>query len=54
VLKATLQSAGRPATVEVYPGANHGWTVPDSAVYDQPQAERAWAAMTALYKQALV
>jgi len=33
---------------EVYEGARHGWTVPDSPVYDEPQAERAFARLTGL------
>ena len=51
-LKSTFAAAHRPATVEVYP-ADHGWCVPGSAVYDQAQAERAWTALTALYRVAL-
>ena len=53
-LKQALEAAGKPASVEVYPGTKHGWTVPDSKTYNPEQAERAWAAMLALYKQALV
>lgn len=53
-LKHALDTAGRPGTVEVYAGTKHGWTVPDAAAYNAPQAERAWAAMVALYKQRLV
>ena len=53
VLKQALEAAGRPGTVEVYPGAKHGWTVPDSKVYNPEQAERAWVAMLSLYKRAL-
>jgi len=34
-------------------GARHGWTVPDSAAYDEPEAERAFAALTALFEAAL-
>lgn len=49
VLKEAFRAAGRPATVEVYPG-NHGWCVPGSQVYDQAAAERAWAELTKLYK----
>jgi carboxymethylenebutenolidase len=49
VLKATFAEAKRPATVEVYAG-DHGWTVPGSAVYNQAEAERAWAELTKLYK----
>lgn len=40
--------AGRPAEIEVYP-ADHGWCVPDSPVYDQEQADRAWERLLALY-----
>jgi carboxymethylenebutenolidase len=54
VLAETLKTAKRPGTVEVYPGTKHGWMVPDSAIYDQAHAERGWAAMTALFKDALV
>lgn len=53
VLRATFKTAHKSATVEVY-GANHGWCVPDSAAYDRPEAERAWAALTDLYHAALV
>jgi len=53
VLKAAFKAANRPATVEVYP-ADHGWCVPGSQVYDQAAAERAWAALTTLYKTNLV
>jgi len=52
-LKAAFAAAGRPATVEVY-GGDHGWTVPGSQVYNQAEAERAWAALEKLYKTYLV
>jgi carboxymethylenebutenolidase len=48
-LKAAFAAAGKTATVDVY-AANHGWCVPGSAVYNQAEAERAWAALTQLYK----
>ncbi len=48
VLRAAAQAAGVPAQVEVYP-ADHGWTVIDSPAYDPAAAERAWAAMSALF-----
>jgi carboxymethylenebutenolidase len=51
-LKAAFAAAGRTATVEVYP-ADHGWCVKGSAVYSEAQAERAWAALSAMYKTAL-
>lgn len=54
--KATLRQAAdaarRPAVIEVFL-ADHGWTVLDSPVYDQAQAERAYAAKLGLYRRAL-
>jgi len=52
-LKAAFAAAGRPAKVEVYAGAAHGWTVKGGQVYDEPAAEKAWAELLALYKKAL-
>lgn len=52
-LKAAFAAAGKTATVDVY-AANHGWCVPGSAVYNQAEAERAWANLTQLYKTNLV
>jgi len=51
VLKDTF---GAAAEVEVYDGAQHGWCPPDSGVYNQPLAEKAWTRLLALYKKALV
>jgi carboxymethylenebutenolidase len=48
-LKQAFVAARRPATVDVYP-ANHGWCVPGGQAYDPAQAERAWAALTTLYR----
>jgi carboxymethylenebutenolidase len=53
VLKDTFAKSGQPAEVEVYTGAAHGWCPPDSGVYNEPQAEKAWARLLALYGQAL-
>jgi carboxymethylenebutenolidase len=52
ILRDAFAKAGRPAEVEVYP-ALHGWCPPDSAVYDAAQAEKAWARLLALFKDAL-
>jgi carboxymethylenebutenolidase len=52
VLRAAAAAAGRPAEIEVYAG-DHGWTVPDSPSYNQPEADRAWARLLALYQKAL-
>jgi carboxymethylenebutenolidase len=38
---------------ETYAGAAHGWTVPDNAVFNPPQAERAFAKLTELLKETL-
>lgn len=53
VLKDTFAKAERPAEIEVYEGAAHGWCPPDSSVYNEPQAEKAWGRLLALYKKAL-
>jgi carboxymethylenebutenolidase len=52
-LKAAFAAAHHTATVEVY-HADHGWCVPGGQVYNQAEAERAWAALGALYKSTLV
>jgi carboxymethylenebutenolidase len=48
-LKAALDAAKRPATVDVYQ-ANHGWCVKGGAAYNEAEAERAWTNLTQLYK----
>ena len=53
VLKETFAQAGLPAEIEVYAGAAHGWCPPDSGVYNEPQAEKAWTRLLALYGKAL-
>ena len=53
VLKETFAKASLPAEIEVYSGAAHGWCPPDSGVYNQPQAEKAWSRLLALYGKAL-
>jgi carboxymethylenebutenolidase len=53
-LKETFEKAGLPAEIEVYTGAAHGWCPPDSGVYNEPQAEKAWSRLLALYGKALV
>src|SRR5579862_797424 len=42
-LKETFAKAKLQAEIEVYEGAAHGWCPPDSSVYNEPKAERAWA-----------
>jgi carboxymethylenebutenolidase len=53
VLKDTFAQAKLPAEIEVYEGAAHGWCPPDSGVYNEPQAEKAWNRLLALYGKAL-
>ena len=53
VLRETYASAGLPAEIEVYEGALHGWCPPDSAVYNEAQAERAWSRLLVLFDTAL-
>jgi len=53
VTKETFEAAKLPAEIEVYSGAAHGWCPPDTNVYNQPQAEKAWSRLLALYGKAL-
>ena len=52
VLRETFAKANLSAEIEVYPAA-HGWCPPDSAVYDEAQAERAWSRMLVLFELSL-
>jgi carboxymethylenebutenolidase len=58
-LKESFAAAHVPAEIELYPGALHGWCVPDmplqngAPIYNKPDAERAWTKLLALYKSAL-
>jgi carboxymethylenebutenolidase len=53
VLKESFAKAKLPAEIEVYAGAAHGWCPPDSAVYNEKQAERAWSRLLVLFGKAL-
>ena len=53
VLRDAFAAAGLPAEIEVYAGTLHGWCPPDSAVYHEAQAERAWGRLLALFETAL-
>ena len=52
-MKETFAKANLPAEIEVYAGSAHGWCPPDSQVYNEPNAEKAWARLLALYSKAL-
>lgn len=54
VLKETFAAAGLKAEIEVYVGSAHGWCPPDSRVYNEPQAEKAWSRLLDLYGKALI
>jgi len=53
VLKETFAKANLPAEIEVYTDAAHGWCPPDSRVYNEALAEKAWSRLLALYGKAL-
>jgi carboxymethylenebutenolidase len=53
-LREAFDAAKLNAEIEVYKGAMHGWCPPDAQVYNQEQAEKAWARQMALFKTALV
>ena len=52
-LREAFDAANLNAEIEVYAGALHGWCPPDSAVYHEEQAERAWARLLVLFETAL-
>ncbi len=59
VLADAFAAAHRTATIVVYEGTLHGWCMPDLSertsrpVYNEPQAERAWGELLALFRHAL-
>ena len=53
VLRESYAKAGLSAEIEVYEGALHGWCPPDSSVYNEVQAERAWSRLLNLFATAL-
>jgi carboxymethylenebutenolidase len=52
-LKETFAKANLPAEIEVYVGSAHGWCPPDSGVYNEALAEKAWSRLLVLYGKAL-
>jgi carboxymethylenebutenolidase len=52
-LNQALAAWGGKYESEVYEGAFHGWTVPDSPVYNQPKAERAFEKLTQLFAETI-
>jgi carboxymethylenebutenolidase len=51
-LKELFAKSKLTAEVDVYAAA-HGWCPPDSPVYNEKEAERAWSRMLAIFKTAL-
>lgn len=52
-LGTALDAAGLTAANEVYPGAAHGYTMTDTASYDEGAAERHYRELRALFDRAL-
>jgi carboxymethylenebutenolidase len=52
-LDRALREWGGRFESEVYPGAHHGWTVPDAPSYNQAQAERAFEKLGELLEETL-
>ncbi len=53
MLREAYGAAEISAEIEVYEGTLHGWCPPDSTVYHEEQAERAWSRLLALFDNAL-
>ena len=53
LLRQAFDSAGVNAEIEVYEDTLHGWCPPDSVVYNEAQAERAWSRLLALFEREL-
>jgi carboxymethylenebutenolidase len=60
-LAEAFKAANLQAKIEVYDGCLHGWCVKDMpktpgkpAIYNEPQAERAWGELLSLFKRAHV
>jgi len=51
--ESALAAWGGKYASETYDGSRHGWTVPDSAVYNPPAAERAFGKLTGLFAETL-
>lgn len=48
VLAASSERTGRPHRNEIYPGAQHGYTMADTSMYDEASAERHFTELRAL------
>ena len=52
-LVTALSRAGVGYQLELYPGAGHGFAVPDNPSYDEAAAQRHWARLTTLFAETL-
>jgi carboxymethylenebutenolidase len=52
-LKTALKKSGTNATVEIYPGVQHGFAVPGLPIYDREASERHWDRLLALFARNL-
>jgi len=53
LLREAFDKADVSAEIEVYEDTLHGWCPPDSQVYNEEQAERAWSRLLALFGREL-
>jgi carboxymethylenebutenolidase len=53
LLREAFDNAGVSAEIEVYEDTLHGWCPPDSVVYNEAQAERAWSRLLVLFEREL-
>ncbi|MDA0679694.1 MAG: dienelactone hydrolase family protein [Proteobacteria bacterium] len=53
LLRKAFDANSVRAEIEVYEDTLHGWCPPDSAVYHEAQAERAWSRLLALFEREL-
>ena len=53
MLREAFDNAGVNAEIEVYEDTLHGWCPPDSVVYNEAQAERAWSRLLVLFEREL-
>jgi len=53
LLREAFDNADVNAEIEVYKDTLHGWCPPDSRVYNEAQAERAWSRLLALFEREL-
>lgn len=52
-LAVAFAATDNTAEIEVYAGTQHGWCPPDSAVYDEAMANKAWERKLVLFGKAL-